>query len=144
MNLILLSDVRKVGHRGQIVMVADGYGLNFLIPRHLAVQATGAALKAHAIEVDTAKARMAENASRMKELATRLHDGTLTVAVKTSGTGTLFEALKPEDLAAEILKQWGVEVPESAIHLSAPIKERGTYRVPIELGAERVEVEVVV
>lgn len=144
MNLILISDVRKVGHRGQIVTVADGYGMNFLIPRHLGVQATGAALHAHAHDMEEAKARAEENAAKTKKLASELTGKTLTIAATASDTGTLFKALRAEDIVAEIQKQWGVEVPEAAVHLGQPIKERGTHTVAVELGQERVELEVVV
>lgn len=144
MNLILLSDVRKVGHRGQVVMVADGYAQNYLIPRHLAVQATPSALKAHATDVARAQEAATINMARAKELTARLSDKTLSIAVTSSETGTLFEALKAEDIAREIKTQWALDVPEQAIHLDTPIKARGTYRIPLELGQERIELEVVV
>jgi large subunit ribosomal protein L9 len=144
MNLILIAEVRKVGHKGQIVTVSDGFGMNFLIPRHLGVQATASALKLHEHDVRIATQHSEENATRAKKLATELAGKVLTIDASASDTGTLFKAIRAEDIVAEIRKQWGVEVPEEAVHIETPIKDRGTHLVSIEIGQERCTLEVTV
>lgn len=144
MNILLLSTVRKVGQRGQVAVVSDGYALNFLIPRHLAIQATPGTLKAHEHDIAHAKEVAVLNAEAARKLARELIEKKLTIAVTAAETGTLFKALHEADLVAEIKSQWHIDVPEEAVHLAEPIKSRGTYHVPIELGEERVELEVVV
>lgn len=144
MNLILTADVRKVGRKGQIVMVSDGFGMNFLIPRHLAVQATASALKLHEHDVAVAAQHSEENVARAKKLASELAGKVIAIDAPASETGTLFKAIRAEDIVAEIQKQWGVEVPEEAIHLSEPIKTKGTHTLKFELGTVESTLEVVV
>ncbi len=144
MNLILIADVRKVGHKGQIVTVSDGFGMNFLIPRHLAVQATASALVTHAQDVALATKHSEENVARAKKLASELAGKVIAIDAPASDTGTLFKAIRTEDIVAEIKKQWGVEVPEEAVHIETPIKDRGTHLVSIEIGQERCTLEVTV
>lgn len=144
MNLILIAEVRKVGHKGQIVTVSDGFGMNFLIPRHLGVQATASALKLHEHDVAIAAQHSEENAARAKKLASELAGKILTIDASASDTGTLFKAIRAEDIVAEIRKQWGVEVPEEAIHLDEPIKTKGTHTLKFELGTAESTLEVVI
>lgn len=143
MNLILLNDVRKVGHRGQLVTVADGYGMNYLIPRHLALQATESSLKQYEYQLAAARHDALQNMEKAKELLEQLAGKTLAVDMAASETGTLFKALHATDIAEEIKKQWGVEVPEMAVRLDHPIKHKGTYRVPVTIGDESTTVEVI-
>ncbi len=144
MNILLLQGVRKVGQRGQVAVVSDGYALNYLIPRHLAIQATPGTLKTHAHEIEHAEAAAALNRNAAQKLAHELVEKKLTIAVTAAETGTLFKALHASDLVAEIKSEWHIDVPEEAVHLTEPIKSRGTYHVAIELGGERIELEVIV
>ncbi len=133
MKVILIADVKKVGQRGQLITVADGYALNVLIPQKKAVPATPENMKKHERGVAEAKLKADQSASQAKELLSKMDGKTLSVDVKAGPTGTLFKSLHASDIVAEIKKQWGIDLPESALQLEHPIKQKGTFSVPVEL-----------
>src|SRR3954469_3618661 len=104
MEIILLSDVEKVGLRGEVVDVARGYARNFLIPRKLAEPAT--ASRIGEIEKRTAlRARQeASTFDQARELADTLEKTELRFDVKAGPTGSLFGSVTPTDLADELWK----------------------------------------
>lgn len=133
MQVILTDNVKKVGQKGQLVTVADGYALNVLIPQKKAVPATPDNLKRHERNVAEAKNKADASASRAKELLASIDGKTLTIDVKAGPTGTLFKSLHASDIVLEIKKQWGIELPERAIALEHSIKQKGTTEVPVEV-----------
>ncbi|MGH3078850.1 MAG: 50S ribosomal protein L9 [Gaiellaceae bacterium] len=140
MQVILLSDVEKVGLRGEVVDVARGYARNFLLPRRLAQEATPARVaELRRVEAERAKheARTAEQAQEIGEL---LGKTVLRFEVKAGPTGSLFGSVTPSDVADEIWRARKVRVDRRKIAID-PIKRIGRYTVPIELFQD-VEVEV--
>lgn len=133
MKVILIADVKKVGQRGSVITVADGYAMNVLIPQKKAVAATAENLKKHERGVAEAKQKADQSAARAHEVLAQLDGKTLTIEAKAGPTGTLFKSIHESDLVAEMKKQWGVEVPESALVLEHAIKQKGTYAVPVKL-----------
>lgn len=133
MKVILTADVKKVGQRGQLVTVADGYAMNVLVPQKKAVPATPENLKKYERGVVESKQKADARVAQARELLAKIDGKTLAIEVKASETGTLFKSLHASDLAAEIKKQWGIDLPESALTLEHPIKQKGTYAVPVEL-----------
>lgn len=142
MKVILTTDVKKVGQRGSVVDVADGYALNVLIPQKKAVTATPENLKRHEKGVAEAKGRADESAAKAREVLKQIDGRTLTIDAKAGPTGTLFKSIHASDIVAEIKKQCGIDLPESAITLDHPIKQKGTYAVPLVLHAGKAHVEV--
>jgi large subunit ribosomal protein L9 len=137
MKVILITDVKKVGQRGSVVDVADGYAMNVLIPQKKALPATADNLKRHEKSVAEAAGRKDQNAAKARETVDSMRGKTLTIAVKASETGTLFKSLHASDIVAEVAKQLGVTLPESALMLEHPIKQKGTYAVPMELAGSK-------
>ncbi len=133
MKVILLKDVPKVGQRGTLVTVADGYAMNVLIPQKKAAPAIAENLKRYERGVEAAKQKADHSAEQAKRILSEIDGKTLSVTVKTSDTGTLFKSFHTSDIAAEMKTQWGIELPESALELDHPIKQKGTYEVPIKL-----------
>lgn len=133
MQVILIADVKKVGQRGQLITVADGYALNVLIPQKKALPATAENLKKHEKGVAEAKQKADQSAAQAKALLAQIDGKPLTVEAKAGPTGTLFKSLHAEDIVAEIKKQWGIDIPASALVLDHPIKQKGTLSVPIKL-----------
>lgn len=133
MKVILIADVKKVGQRGQLITVADGYALNVLIPQKKALPATAENLKKHEKGVAEAKQKADQSAAQAKALLAQIDGKTLTIEAKAGPTGTLFKSLHAEDIVAEIKKQWGIDVPPSAFVLDHPIKQKGTLSVPMSL-----------
>jgi large subunit ribosomal protein L9 len=135
MEVILKEDVLHLGHRGDLVKVADGYGRNFLLPRKLALQAT-LANKAVVEQMKAAAARrFATEKALAEELAAKLEPVALEFTRKSSEAGHLFGSVTSADIAAALDAQ-GFEVDRRKIHLDEPLKSLGEFNVAIRLYRE--------
>ena len=135
MEVILKEDVDNLGHRGDVVKVADGYGRNFLLPRKLALQAT-LANKAVVEQMKTAAARRSASEKAVAEaLVTKLEPVVLSFTRKTGEAGQLFGSVTSADIAAG-LDSKGFEVDRRKIQLTEPIKSLGDFTVAIKLHRE--------
>jgi large subunit ribosomal protein L9 len=141
MEVILLTDVDKVGLRGEVVDVARGFARNYLVPRRLAEPATPAKV-AELRRRDTERARHeARTVEHARELADVLGKTVLRFEVKAGATGALFGSVTPTDIADEIWRTRKIRVDRRKIELDEPIKRIGRYGVPIDLFTDvRVEV----
>ena len=135
MEVILKEDIDKLGHRGDVVKVADGYGRNYLLPQRLAMEATVAnkavieQMKASAIRKSVSEKGGAE------ELAAKLNDVVLTFERKTGENEHLFGSVTSQDIAHELELQ-GFKVDRRKIHLENPLRSVGEFHVPIRLHRE--------
>jgi large subunit ribosomal protein L9 len=135
MEVILKEDVANLGHRGDVVKVADGYGRNFLLPRKLALQAT-LANKAVVEQMKSAAARRsATEKAQAEELATKLQPVVLSFTRKSGEAGHLFGSVTSVDIAAA-LETRGFEIDRRKIQLEEPIKSLGDFTVAIKLYRE--------
>jgi len=135
MEVILLQDVDKLGIRGQIVNVADGYGRNFLLPRRIAVHATAQNKKwAEQQRVRFLK-QTAKEKAEAEELAKLVADVSLAFTRKSGEHGQLFGSVTAMDVA-EGLATKGFNIDRRKIQLDQPIKLLGEYDVPIRLHRE--------
>ena len=140
MQVILLSDVEKLGLRGDVVDVARGYARNYLLPRKLAENATPARV-AELQKVEAERARHeARSAEQAQEIAELLGKTVLRFEVKAGPTGSLFGSVTPSDVADEIWRTRKVRVDRRKIAID-PLKRIGRFSVPIELFQD-VHVEV--
>ena len=145
MEVILLSDVEKVGLRGEVVDVARGYARNFLLPRRLAEAATPARVAELRKREDQRARHEARSVEQGREIAELLSKTVLRFEVKAGPTGALFGSVTPTDIADEIWRARKVRVDRRKIELADPIKRIGRYEVPIDLFQDvRVEVKLVV
>jgi large subunit ribosomal protein L9 len=132
-EVILRTDVDKVGLRGEVVDVAPGYARNFLIPRKLAERATpGRVAELRRIEERRAR-HEAQSFEQAQEVARKLEQLELRFDVKAGPTGTLFGSVTPTDIADELWQRAKVRVDRRKIELSEPLKRIGRYEVPVEL-----------
>jgi len=132
MEVILKEDVVNLGHRGDLVKVADGYGRNFLLPRKLALQAT-LANKAVVEQMKTAAARRtATEKAQAEALAVKLAPVVLSFTRKSGENGHLFGSVTSSDIAAALETQ-GFEVDRRKIQLDEPLKSLGEFNVAIKL-----------
>ena len=142
MRVILRQEVKGVGRPGDVKDVADGYALNFLLPRGLAVEATAGALRAVEREKESARSRSGREKAELRELAARLGAIRLSFALKAGAQGKVFGSVTNRDIA-EALAARGVEIDRAKIHLPEPIRTLGTHRVEIRLMPDvRAEVTV--
>ncbi len=140
MEVILRSDIDKVGLRGEVVNVTRGYARNFLFPRGLADEAT----PARVAEVRKVEERRAKNEAKTFEdaqsVGEKLAQVELRFDVKAGPTGSLFGSVTPTDIADQLWEKHKVRVDRRKIGGEA-LKRIGRYQVPIELFQD-VTVEV--
>jgi large subunit ribosomal protein L9 len=142
MEVILREDIEKLGGRGQIVKVADGYARNFLLPRRLAVPATDANRKIVEQERQAHLRREAKEKASAEELGRMLATVTVTIAQKAGEQDQLFGSVTAKDIAEGLEKQ-NYHVDRRKILLEEPIKQLGEFKVPVRLHRE-VTVEITV
>ena len=146
MKVILLENIDNVGKKGEAQEVKDGFGRNFLIPRHLAIPATKGNVKnlqEHARKLIDRKDRELKTAEVTKQ---RLDEASLTIKHKAGQDGKLFGSVTVKELAEAIKRVLGIEVDRKSITLDEPIKMTGAYTVDIHLekgisASLKVEVE---
>ncbi len=133
MKLVLLTDVKALGKRGDVVDVADGYARNFLLPRKLAGEADRGALAQLDAQHKANARREAQELADARALAARIESATLTIRAKAGETGKLFGAVTNADVAAAIAAVLSVGLDKHKIELSGQIKALGSYPVEIKL-----------
>ena len=135
MKVLLLKDVYKLGHAGDVKKVADGYGRNYLIPRSLAVLATkGALAKAETLRAAAAQRREQLN-NELGGLAEKLNGLTLRFSAKAGETGKLYGSITTQMIAEAIEKEIGEKVDRRNVG-HQPLRELGPFKVPVRLTAD--------
>lgn len=144
MKVLLIKDVYKLGRAGEIKKVAAGYGRNYLIPQGLAIQASpGASQQAERIRVKATELRAALN-EELGDIAEVLNGKTLTFPVKASETGRLYGSVSNEEIIKTIQAHYEIELERRQVEIE-PIRQLGTYKVPIHLTMDLVpELTVIV
>lgn len=145
MEVILRTDVDKLGRRGDIVKVAEGYGRNFLLPHGLALAVTAANRAAVARERKVHDVRTAKEKAECEGLATQLAGLRYRVARKAGESDLLYGSVTSGDVA-DFLEGKGITVDKRRILLDEPIKRLGEYEIKIRLHPDVVsslKVEVV-
>jgi large subunit ribosomal protein L9 len=132
MKVILLDDVAKVGRRGEVRDVSDGYARNFLIPKKLALGASAGNLK----NLEHIKRQQESKAERIKGdahgLQQRIEALSYEERRQASEEGKLFGSVTSQDIV-DFLDRHGVKVERRRVHLDEPIKALGETQVPIRL-----------
>jgi large subunit ribosomal protein L9 len=142
MEVILRETIDKLGTRGQIVKVADGYARNYLLPKRLAVEATEANKKIIEQQREAWLRQEAKLAAEAAELGKLVQNLVLTIPAKAGEHDQLFGSVTPMDIAEAFAKQ-NFNIDRKKIQLAEPIKTLGEFKVPVRLHRE-VTVEVTV
>lgn len=132
MKVILKEDVKKLGKKGDIVKVADGYGRNYLLPKGLAEVATESNLNELKNKEKVRKRKEKERIAEARELAARLEKEKFVISVKAGENGRLFGSVTTKDIA-EAVKKAGYEIDKRKIDLNEHIKSLGTHRVNVKI-----------
>jgi large subunit ribosomal protein L9 len=136
MRLLLLSDVKNVGKKGEILEVADGYARNFLLPKKLASPATDATVKSKAKEQAEQVAKKARELEAARADAKEFSAQEVIVKAKVGEGGILFGSITSQDIVHAIKAQFGREVDKRKVQISEPIRGLGEFKVPVKLYPE--------
>jgi large subunit ribosomal protein L9 len=133
MEIILTQDVRSLGKKGEVVKVSDGYARNFILPKKLGLQAT----KQNLYELEQQKAaeakRQKELLEEAKDFAKKLGEISIKVGIKAGEGGKTFGSISTKEIAAAVKDQFNLDIDRKKIQLSDPIKNAGSYTVPVKL-----------
>lgn len=142
MEIILREDVDKLGARGQVVKVADGYARNFLLPRRLAVLATEANKKIVEQERQAHLRKEAREKAAAEELGGMMAGVSITITQKAGEQDQLFGSVTGKDIC-DALEAQNYQIDRRKIQLVEPIRQLGEYKVPIRLHRD-VTIEIAV
>jgi|SRR3989344_1492050 len=142
MKIILLKDIPKIGRKYDIKNISDGYALNMLIPKGLALVATEDVVK----RIDLEKAREEGKRKIRHELLLKnlneLEGVTIVMEEKVNEKGHLFAGIHRPEIVKAIEKQTRLQVDEEHIVLDKPIKEAGTHAIMVKIGNKTMEFNI--
>ena len=146
MKVILRADVERVGKKGDILEVADGFARNYLVPKGLALKASPGATAQAAAMRRSRDIRDAKDREGAEAVARQLVPAVIRIPVRAGAEGRLFGSITATDVATAVHEQTGIELDRRRLHLDEPIKSLGTHEVPVKLHSDvefRITVEVV-
>ena len=146
MKVILQEDVKKVGAKGEVVEVSDGYGRNFLLPRKLAVEANVANLNSAKVKAENKARRAQQEADEAKLLGAQLEKISVKIPVRLGKDGKLFGSVGGSDVAKALKDNHSLNVDKRKIAIQGDVTGTGVYDAVIKLHPEvttKIKVEVV-
>jgi large subunit ribosomal protein L9 len=132
-RVILKAEVRGLGRTGEIKDVADGYARNYLLPKGLAIEATGGELKVLAQERQTEKTKKDRAHQDAEELAKRLGQVTLVFKLKAGDQGKTFGSVTAKEVADALKKEAKADIDKTKIVLREPLRSLGIHKVEVRL-----------
>ena len=138
MKVILLTDVKGKGKKGQMIEVSDGYARNYMLPRKLAQEATADAVNTMRMNDKATAERQARERAEAVAISKQLRELTLIVKAKGGGAGRLFGAVTTNEIAEALKKNANITIDKRKLILDENIKNVGTYTVKAKLGYEIV------
>ncbi|MDP8924814.1 MAG: 50S ribosomal protein L9 [Chloroflexota bacterium] len=133
MKVILTKDVAGTGKAGEVKDVADGYARNYLLPRKLAVPASASALKGVEQRKAAESQKVAKEEAAARDLAERLTAAPVVVTAKVGDQGRLYGSITSADIAEQLTRMLGQPFDRRMIQLDEPIRQLGTFDVPVRL-----------
>lgn len=133
MKVILLSDVKNVGKKGEIKEVADGYARNFLIRNRLAVEATKGSLQVLSQQKEDAAQLEAQKVEEAENVKAEIEKLTLVFKVKVGKEGRVFGTVSTKQITEELLKRYGIKVEKRKFINTDNLATLGYHNVKVEL-----------
>ena len=135
MKVILNEDVAKLGKKGDIIEVSDGYGRNFLLPKNLAAPATKANLNTAKEAANNKARKAAQNADEARLMAHELTKVTLTIPVRIGDNGKLFGKVTGQTIA-DALKKMNIDIDKKKISIKGEVTGEGEYEAVAKVHPE--------
>ncbi|MCM1162098.1 MAG: 50S ribosomal protein L9 [Roseburia sp.] len=133
MKIILLQDEKKLGKKGDIVNVNDGFARNYILPKKIGIEATNKNLNDLKLQKANADKIAAENLAAAQMLAKEMEEEKVIVHMKAGEGGRAFGSISSKEIATEYTKQYKKELDKKKLVLSEPIKSFGTFEVKVKL-----------
>ena len=136
MKVLLRSDVKGVGRRGDIVSVSAGHARNFLLPNDLAVVANDGTVAQAEVMRKAQELKAATERESARTLAASLATKVITISAKAGNEGRLFGSITSTEIVKAIFDQTGATIDRKQVQLEAPLRQLGEHEVVVELFAE--------
>ncbi|MBP3569635.1 MAG: 50S ribosomal protein L9 [Lachnospiraceae bacterium] len=133
MEVILLQDVKSLGKKGEVVKVNDGYARNFILPKKLGVEKTDKAMHELKLQKAAEEKRQQEILEEAQALAKNIEAGSITLKMKAGEGGRTFGSVSTKEIAVALKEQLKLEIDKKKLQMADPIKNFGTYHVPVRL-----------
>lgn len=133
MKVIFLQEVPNVARAGEVKEVADGYGRNFLIPRNLALLASPSVISMANTQRRIGELKQDTDTAKLVEIAEQIEGKEVNLQARAGSKERLYGAITASDIASELESTTGIAVDKRKIELDEPIRQIGTYEVPIRL-----------
>ena len=145
MKVILLQDVKSVGKKGELVNVSDGYARNFIFKKNLGVEATSKNLNDLKLQKQNEEKVAAETLASAKQFAKEIETKSVELTIKTGQDGRVLGSVSTKEIAVAAKEQLDYDLDKKKMQLKEPIKNVGTYMVPIRLHPQvTAELKVIV
>jgi large subunit ribosomal protein L9 len=132
-KVVLRQDVDHLGHKGDVLDVADGYARNFLVPRGLAMRANRGAITQATAMRRNREARDRREREAAEALAVKLRGKRIEITARAGEGGRLFGSVTTADVADALQVQLGVEIDRRRVQLDEPVKELGEVELSVRL-----------
>ncbi len=129
MKVLLRSDVKGVGRRGDVVNVSSGHARNFLLPNDLAIVANEGTIAQADIMRKSRELQVAADRESARLVAASLATTVITIAAKAGNEGRLFGSINAAEIVKAILDQTGVTIDRKAVQIEAPLRQLGEHTV---------------
>ena len=133
MEVILLEDVKSLGKKGEVVKVNDGYARNFILPKKLGVEKTDKAMHELKLQKAAEAKRQQEILEEAQALAKQIEAGSLTLKIKGGEGGRTFGSVSTKEITVAMKEQLKLDIDKKKLQLADPIRNFGTFHVPIRL-----------
>lgn len=133
MEVILLEDVKSLGKKGDIVKVSDGYARNFILPKKLGVEKNAKTLNDLRLQKEAEAKHQKELLEEAQALAKQIEAGAITLRIKGGEGGRTFGSVSTKEITVALKEQLQLEIDKKKLQLAEPIRNFGTYHVPVRL-----------
>lgn len=133
MKVILKQDVHNLGKKNDMVNVNDGYAINFLIPKGMAMEASATAVNEMKMRQNAEKSKKENELANAKKIQGKINDISLTFVSKAGENGKLFGSITSKDISEKLEKEHKISIDKRKINLPEAIKALGTHEIEIKL-----------
>ncbi len=133
MKVILTEDVKKLGKKGEVVEVSDGYARNYVLPKKLGVEANGKNMNDLKLKKANEEKIAQEQLEAAKDFAKVLETKEVLVSIKSGEGGKAFGSVSSKEIAEAAKDQHGLEIDKKKIQMPEAIKSLGVYQVNVKL-----------
>lgn len=133
MKVILLQDEKKLGKKGEVIEVSEGYARNYVLPKKIGVEATPKNMNDLKLQKANAEKKAKEQLEAAQALAAALETKTVEVRIKAGEGGKVFGSVSSKEIVTACKEQHAIELDKKKVVLAEPIKNFGVHEVAVKL-----------